>query len=459
MTLPERPGDKSSDGTASDDMRTDHPTSTIPPTTLTDVTVYTGGHWLAHQDVRVVDGAIASIEDTAHPSDAAGGLVIPGFVNTHTHLQQSLMRGIAECTPLLEWLLAVGEQSVAITPERAYLAAVSACLEALRSGTTTVVEHMWPHPSDEVHAAVVQALRDTGIRAVLGRGVADRPDATRKWGFEPRLMQPLGDVLDHVDGLRELVGGTRIDVALAVPNPRSVTDAGMATIRAFAQERDLPVSIHLLETATDDLMCREHAGVGAVEHLDRNGFLWDRVLAVHCVELDAAGRRILHERGVAVSHNPLSNMRLGSGIAPVPAMLDLGLSVGLGVDGAASNDTQDMLETMRIAAYLQRAAHRRADLLGHREMVDIACGGANATLGLPEVIGGVAVGGPADLTVIRFDRDYATLPVRDPGASLLTTGSRSIVDTVIVGGEIVVADGRSTRIDEVEFTKELAALG
>jgi 5-methylthioadenosine/S-adenosylhomocysteine deaminase len=437
----------------------DNTSSTIPPTTLADVTVYTGGRWRAHQDVRVVGGVIAAIVDTAHPSDAASGFVIPGFVNTHTHLQQSLIRGIAECTPLLEWLLAVAEESVSITPERAYLAAVSACLEALRSGTTTVVEHMWPHPSDEVHAAVVQALRDTGIRAVLGRGVADRPDATRKWGFEPRLMQPLGDVLDHVDGLRELVGGTRIDVALAVPNPRSVTDAGMATIRAFAQERDLPVSIHLLETPTDDLMCREHAGVGAVEHLDRNGFLWDRVLAVHCVELDAIGRRILHERGVAVSHNPLSNMRLGSGIAPVPAMLDLGLSVGLGVDGAASNDTQDMFETMRIAAYLQRATHRRADLLGYREMVDIACGGANATLGLPEVIGGIAVGGPADLTVIRFDRDYATLPVRDPGASLLTTGSRSIVDTVMVGGEIVVADGRSTRIDEVEFTKELAALG
>jgi len=427
-------------------------------TDLIDVAVYTGGRWLAHQNVSVSDGAVVGIVDTASPSERGNGYVIPGFVNTHTHLQQSLMRGIAECTPLLEWLLAVGEKSAAITPERAYLAATAACLEALRSGTTTVVEHMWPHPSDEVHSAVIQALRDTGIRAVLGRGVADRADATRKWGFEPRLMQPLDEVLDHVDLLRDRVDGTRIRVALAVPNPRSLTESGMVTLREFADARELPVSIHLLETPTDDRMCLEHAGTGAVEYLDHNGVLWDRVLAVHCVELDDVGQRILAERGVAVSHNPLSNMRLGSGVAPIPDMLDRGLRVGLGVDGAASNDTQDMLETFRVAAYLQRAVHKRADLLGFDEMLDIACGGANAVLGLPAVSGGVQVGAPADLTVIRFDRDYATLPVRDPGASLLTTGSRSIVDTVMVGGEIVVADGRSTRVDEAEVTKELLAL-
>ncbi|MGW6032781.1 amidohydrolase family protein [Gordonia terrae] len=423
-----------------------------------DVTVYTAGRWQPHCDIHVTAGVVTSIESTTRGAGGTGGFVIPGFVNTHTHLQQTLMRGVAECTPLLEWLLAVGEESVAITPERAYLAAVSGCLELLRSGTTTVVEHMWPHPSGEVHDAVMRALRDTGIRAILGRGVADRADPTRKWGFEPRLMQPLGDVLEHVDHLRNEVAGSRISMALAVPNPRSVTEAGMGTIREFAEERGLPVSIHLLETLTDEQMCLQHTGFGAVDHLDQNGFLWDRVLAVHCVELDDAGRQTLAARGVAVSHNPLSNMRLGSGVAPIPAMLERGLAIGLGVDGAASNDTQDMLATLRIAAYLQRAVHRRADLLGYAEMLDIACGGANSALGLPPVAGGVTVGAPADLTLLRFDRDYGTLPVRDPGASLLTTGSRSIVDTVMVGGEILVEDGRNTRIDEAGFTEQLAAL-
>lgn len=435
---------------------------------LTDVTVFTGGEWLAHRDIHIVDGEVASIEPAAPPSGgndgASGGSgsatrhVIPGFVNTHTHLQQSLMRGVAECTPLLEWLLAVGVETVKITPERAYLATVAASLELLRSGTTTVVEHMWPSPSSELHEAVIRGLRDTGIRAVLGRGVADRPDATRKWGFEPKLIAPLDEVTDQIDALRTQVDGSAITMALAVPNPRSVTEEGMAMLRDYATARDMTVMIHLLETRTDDAMCLEHTGMGAVEYLDTNSFLWDRVLAVHCVELDDLGQAILADRGVGISHNPLSNMRLGSGVAPIPDMLARGVKVGLGVDGAASNDTQNMLESLRIGAYLQRAVHKRADLLGFGEMLDIATGGVNSVLGLPAVRGGVTVGSPADLTVVDFARDFATLPVHDPGASILTTGGPSIVDTVLVGGEAVIRDGRSVFVDEEGLAKELLAL-
>src|SRR5690606_33230258 len=162
-----------------------------------------------------------------------------------------------------------------------------------------------------------------------------------------------------------------------------------------------------------------------------SGFLWDRLLAVHCCELDAAGRRALAEAGTAVSYNPLSNMRLGSGVAPVPQMRAAGIDVGIGVDGAASNDTQDALEALRIGAYLQRAARKRADLLGFAEMMGIGSGGANRALGLPEVPGGIAEGGPAD-----------------PGAGLLTTGSARVVDTVVVGGEVVLSGGRHAFLDE-----------
>ncbi len=270
---------------------------------IRDVTLYSGGQWLTGHDVVVSNGVVESIEKstgTATPGsvDGSGAYLIPGFVNTHTHLQQSLMRGIAEGTPLLEWLLAVAEESVQITPERAYTATVAASLEALRSGTTTLVEHMWPHPSSEVHDAVIRALHDTGIRAVLGRGTADRADKTRKWGFDPRLMQPLGDVLAHTDQMMRDVAGSRVDVAVAVPNPRSLTPDGMSEVREFAQARDLTVSIHLLETQTDNTMCTEHAGMNAVDYLDSHGFLWDRVLAVHCVELDDRGQKVLAERGV-----------------------------------------------------------------------------------------------------------------------------------------------------------------
>jgi 5-methylthioadenosine/S-adenosylhomocysteine deaminase len=428
---------------------------TEPRTVLSDVSVWSGSRWQV-ADVVLEGGLVAALEPRPGGT-GGGGYVLPGFVSTHTHLQQSLMRGTAEGVPLLEWLLAVAETSVAITPERAYLATVAACLEALRSGTTTVVEHMWPHPSTAVHEAVLRGLGDTGIRCVLGRGVADRPDATRRWGFEPRLLQPLDDVLDHVDALRA-AAPPRVTLSLAVPNPRSLTPEGMAHVRSFADDRGLGAMIHLLETTTDDVMCRENTGRGAVEHLDDHGFLWDRLLAVHCVELDEHGRRVLAERGVAVSYNPVSNMRLGSGVAPVPAMLEAGIAVGLGVDGAASNDTQDMFETLRIGAYVQRAVARRADLFSAAAMLELATTGANTVLGLPPSPGGVTVGNPADLSVLRFDRDWACLPVRDPGASLLTTGSRALVEAVYVDGEAVVRDGVSTRVDEEHLLEQLSAL-
>ncbi|MER5437487.1 amidohydrolase family protein [Streptomyces sp. NPDC002790] len=431
--------------------------------TITDVTVYSGGRWLPGMDVHITNGRITALVPhgelprSGEVLDGSGGHLTPGLVNTHTHLFQAGLRGIGEGLGLLAWLSAVGEEAALLTPERAYATAAAAAAEALRSGTTTLVEHMWPHPSPEVHDAVLRALKDSGVRAVLCRGVADRADQSRKWGFDPRLMQPLKESLAHTDELIAQARGSRVDVGVAVPNPRCLTPDGMAAVRAYADERDLPVSLHLLETLTDDSMCRERTGVGAVEYLERAGFLWERLLAVHCVELDAEGRDTLARHGVGVSYNPLSNMRLGSGIAPVPEMLEAGLSVGLGVDGAASNDTQDILEALRIGAYLQRAAHRKADLFGFPEMFAMAAGGANRILGIEEnPDGGLRAGMRADLVLHRFDRDYACLPVRDPGATLLTCAGSRTVAAVLVDGEVLVRDGEHVRLPSRELAAGLA---
>jgi len=433
------------------------------PSAIVDVTVWDGSGWRAHQDVLLDQGTVTGVRDHVPGTDGldgSGAHLLPGFVNTHTHLQQATCRGVGEGQPLLAWLLSVGEHMADVTPRRAYLAAVAGALEGLRSGTTALVEHMWPHPSEEIHDAVVRGLEDVGVRALLGRGVADRPDPTRRWGFDPRLMQPLDDVFEHVQRLISRTKGSRITPALAVPNPRSLTPEGMKAVQAFAVEHDLRISLHLLETSTDDDMCRQHAGVGAVQYLTDSGFLTERVLTVHGVALSPDDIATLAATGAAVSHNPLSNLRLGSGVAPVLDLLAAGVPVGLGVDGAASNDRQDMLETFRMAAYLQRGWHRRADALGFSDVVALAVDGANGVLGLPRRAGGgVTVGTPADLTLVRFERDLGCLPVTDPGAALLTTGSPRIVETVLVDGEVVLADGRSTRIDEDQLVHRLAALG
>ncbi|MFC9964983.1 amidohydrolase family protein [Nocardia ignorata] len=425
---------------------------------ITDVTVYTPQGWQPGE-VVVRDGRVAALRaDQEHAAlprfDGAGGYLLPGFVNTHTHLQQAVLRGVGEGLPLLEWLRCVGEHTVAATPEQTYLSALAGGLELLRSGVTTVVEHLWPNPSDQVHQAVIRALDELGIRVVLGRGIADRADVTRKWGLDPRLMQPLDEAFAHIDALDRQLAGSRITTALAVPNPRCLTPDGMAAARAYAESTGKTVSIHVLETTTDDDMCRLHAGTGAVDYLDTHGFLGERTLAVHCVNLDAHGRAVFAERGVTVSYNPISNMRLGSGIAPIGDMLAAGIDVTLGVDGAASNDTQDMLLTLRMGAYLQRAAHRRADLFGIDRMLHMATGAAGRVLGGP-VHTGIAVGDRADLTLVRFDRDFACLPVLDPGATLLTAASPRVVDTVWVDGEAVIRDGHSTRVDTDGLTHRL----
>ncbi|MFC9438310.1 amidohydrolase family protein [Nocardia sp. NPDC057030] len=425
-------------------------------------TVYTRGAWRSGYDVVVQDGAVVAVGPSARADhralpfvDGSGGYLIPGFVNTHTHLQQSVLRGIGEGLPLLEWLRCVGERTVAATPEQTYLSALAGGLELLRGGVTTVVEHMWPNRSEAVHDAMIRALGELGIRVVLGRGIADRADPTRRWGLDPRLMQPLPDAFAHIDDLDGRLAGSRIGTALAVPNPRCLTPDGMAAAREYAERTGKTVSIHVLETSTDEEMCRLHAGRGAVDYLDAGGLLWDRTLAVHCCRLDGSGRAVFADRGVSVSYNPLSNMRLGSGVAPVLEMLAAGIDVGLGVDGAASNDTQDMLLTLRMGSYLQRAARKRADLLGFDEMLRMATRGADRVLGRVTAEPGVALGDRGDLTLLRFDRDFACLPVLDPGATLLTAGSPRVVDTVWVDGEAVIRDGRSTRVDAELLARRL----
>ncbi|NNH75039.1 amidohydrolase family protein [Nocardia uniformis] len=440
------------------------PSSTI----IGAVTVYAataqGPRWLPDQDVVIVDGRIIAIGPRAAGNrelpyvDGGGGHLIPGFVNTHTHLQQSVLRGAGEGLPLLEWLHCVGEFTVAATPEQTYVAALAGGLELLRGGVTTVVEHMWPNPSAAVHDGALRALNELGIRVIFGRGLADRADASRRWGMDPRLLQPLSEVFAHIDDLDTRLADSRITTALAVPNPRCLTPDGMSAVREYSDRTDKTISIHLLETGTDDDMCRLHVACSAVDYLDRGGLLGERTLAVHCVHLDEYGRKLFAERGVAVSYNPASNMRLGSGTAPVPEMLAAGIGVGLGVDGAASNDTQDMLLALRMGAYLQRVTHKRADLLGFDDMMRLATRGAANALGEPTGPVGVAVGDRADLVLLRFDRDFACLPVRDPGATLLTTASPRVVDTVWVDGEAVIRDGRSTRTDEQALTQLLLGM-
>jgi cytosine/adenosine deaminase-related metal-dependent hydrolase len=432
-------------------------------------TVWSRGGWKDDHDIVVVDGVVDAVRPSrsgsSHGSgprpavDARDAFVIPGFVNTHSHLFQVLLKGIGDGRPLHEWLTVVGDAILHLTPEDAYSAATLGGLEALQSGTTTIVDHMYPHPDRDVYEALIRGLNAVGIRAIVGRGVADRADPARRWGFIPELVEPLDKALEHVEMLVESCGSpdSRVTIALAPPNPRCLTPVGMKELRSASDAHAIPVSIHLCESRMDDMVCRQEAGVGAVAYLHQNDFLWERLLAVHCCYVDEGDRRTLKETGAGVSHNPVSNMRLGNAIAPVRELLDAGVPVGLGTDGAASNDTQNMLETIKLAAFAQRARLEDAAALGAREVFELATFGGNGTLGLPAPVDGVVAGARADLVVLRFDKTLSSVPVIDPLVSLVTSGSPSAVETVMVGGEVVLRDGRSARVEQSSLASDARA--
>jgi cytosine/adenosine deaminase-related metal-dependent hydrolase len=429
-------------------------------------TVWSDRSWKDDHDVIVVDGVVDAVRPSGFERslnsvpgraiDARDAFVIPGFVNTHTHLFQVLLKGIGDGRPLNEWLTIVGDAILHLTPEDAYAAAILGGVEALQSGTTTIVDHMYPHPDRNVYDALIRGLNAVGIRAIVGRGVADRADPSRRWGFIPELVEPLDNALEHVEMLVESCGGpdSRVMIAFAPPNPRCLTPVAMKELRSASEARGIPVSIHLCESRMDDMVCLQEAGVGAVEYLHQHDFLWERLLAVHCCYVDEGGRRTLKGSGAGVSHNPVSNMRLGNAIAPVREFLDAGVPVGLGTDGAASNDTQNMMETIKLAAFAQRARLENAAALGAREVFELATFGGNGTLGLPAPVDGVVPGARADLVILRFDNALSSVPVIDPLVSLVTSGSPSAVETVMVGGDVVIRDGGSTRVEQASLASD-----
>jgi cytosine/adenosine deaminase-related metal-dependent hydrolase len=424
------------------------------------------GAWAAPSDIAVRGGRIDSILPAGAAGraganatlPASGCYALPGFVNTHTHLFQALLRGVADGLGLERWLLAVGEAYVAADPESSYVAAACAAAELLRSGATTLVEHGYPHPNREVHEAIIQALRDVGIRAVYCRGVADKADPTREWGFEPRLLEPFDHQLAHLEELLARHAGSRLTVGIAPPNPRALSPEAMREVRALSDRLGLCVSIHLGETGFDDRACLGHVGMRAVPYLDRHDFLWERLLAVHCVRVEATDRAVLARRSSGVSYNPVSNLRLGSGIAPIPEFLELGVAVGIGVDGAASNDTQDMFETIRFGSYVQRGRLRDASVLDAAAMIRMATDGANGALGLESRPRGLQPGAQADIVLLRYERELSGVPVTDPGVALLTHATSRSVEAVVVDGEVVVSDGRCRRVDEDDLIRRMGRL-
>jgi len=352
-------------------------------------------------------------------------LVVPGLVNAHTHASMALLRGVGDDLPLQRWLAdriwpleraLVGEQFV---HDGARLAAV----EMLRAGVTTCSD-MYFYPD-----VVARALTAVGMRAVVGIIAIEFPTA-----YAVDAEDYLRKGLQARDGLRD---EPLISFTLAPHAPYTVSDATLARVATLAEELDLPVHMHVHETAHEVEESIERHGVRPLERLDRFGLLSERLIAVHAVHLSETEIARLGRVGASVAHCPVSNLKLASGIARVPEMLAAGINVALGTDGAASNNRLDMLDEARFAALLAKAVAGDAAMLPAFAALECATINGARALGLDKRIGSIEPGKEADLLALEFSSPEVA-PLFDPVSHLIYASGREHVTDVWVAGRHVV---------------------
>ena len=398
------------------------------------------------------EGRVAWVDDPWQVPPAAGmrveelgGLLMPGLVNCHAHSPMTLVRSAGDGLPLDRWLTeSVWPREARLRDEDVYWGMMLGAAELLGNGITTTCEQ-YRHP-----APVTEAVIDAGIRAVYTPGIFDVPGSTAQDTWEA-LLEEACDLYDTMEG-RE----GRLHLGFGPHAAYTVPPEGLRAIAAEAQRRDALLQIHLAETAAEGDLVLERYGLSAPALLAKEGALDGRVLAAHSVWLDDDDLAIVAQHDVAVAHCPGSNGKLGSGIAPLRALLERGVRVGLGTDGPASNDDLHLWDEMRLAAILARAVAGDPGAVSTAQALRLATRGGADALGLP--VGTLEPGRPADVIRLRTDDPRFTPSVTDAEllGHLVWAGAGYLVTDVWVGGERVVEAGRCTRFDEVRARVEVA---
>jgi 5-methylthioadenosine/S-adenosylhomocysteine deaminase len=370
-----------------------------------------------------------------------GGVVMPGLVNCHAHSPMTLVRSAGDGLPLERWLSeSVWPREAKMGDDDAYWGMVLGASEMLANGVTTTCEQ-YRHPDP-----VTEALVDSGMRAVFTSAVFDLPDTP--W---QAFLDEACRVFDERDG-RE----GRLHVGFGPHAAYTVPPAGLSATAEEARRRDALLQIHLSETVAEDEVVAERYGCRAPRLLADLGVFEGRVLAAHAVWLDDADVELMARHDVAIAHCPGSNGKLGAGVAPLRALLDRGVRVGLGTDGPASNDDLHLWDEMRLAALFARALSADPATVTTAEALRLATRGGGEALGLG--VGVLARGRPADVVRLRTD-DPRFSPALDNAevlGHLVWAGAGYLVTDVWVSGERVVEDGRCTRVDGEQALAEVS---
>ena len=395
--------------------------------------------------IGIRDGRILFVEKGPFPPglipeareiiDATDSLIMPGLVNAHTHLPMVLFRGLADDLPLMRWLTDYIFPAEARFANRqtVHAASILAIAEMILSGTTTFCDGYF------FEGAVARAAIDCGMRGIAAQGfidfpAPDQPDSTRHRAQAGKFVRKWKD------------RSPLITPSLVCHSPYTCSPDTLRMIKAVARDAGIPFQIHLAETRDEVVLLRERYGKNPVHHLRDLDLLDEGTIAAHCIWLEEDELDILATLGAKVAHDPESNMKLGAGIAPVPAMLRRGIDVGLGTDGAASNNNLDLFGEMGMCAKLHKVFSADPTVLPAEKVVEMATIGGARVLGMADRIGSIVPGKWADIILLDLEKPHLT-PLYHPFSQLVYAASGADVTTSIIGGRIVMRNRRLLTLD------------
>jgi 5-methylthioadenosine/S-adenosylhomocysteine deaminase len=364
----------------------------------------------------------------------------PGLINCHTHLPMTLFRGIAEDQPLTTWLTqTIWPLEAKLTSNDIYQGALLGCLENIKNGTTTFAD-MYFHEE-----RIAKAVEKAGLRAVLAQGIIEAEDRQKGEQMLKESVEFAQKYNGYADG--------RVTTQLGPHAVYTCSPQLLAQTREEASKLNIGIHIHIAESKQMAKLVKKRHGLTEIELLENINFLKSNVLAAHCIHLTEKEMQIMAEHNVKVSYNPTANMKIASGTPKIKTLTDLGITVGIGTDGPASNNNLDMFKEMKTAALLQKIRYMDPTVLPAQQVVEMATMDGAKALGLEKTVGSLEVGKKADIILIDFRKPHLT-PLHDPYANIVYSARGSDVDTVIVDGKILMEERKVKTLDELEVMQK-----
>lgn len=399
------------------------------------------------QDILIENDLISEISDEITDEnvdkiiDAKEKILLPGLVNTHTHLSMTLFRGLADDLSLDEWLNDnIWPVEANLNGYYCYIGALLGAIELIKSGTTTFSD-MYFYMED-----VAKAVEESGIRAVLSYGMIDFGDEEKRKAEIEENLQLYRNCHNTADG--------RIKVFFGPHSPYTASEELLKEVRKLADENNIGIHIHVSETQKEIDDVSAEKGLRPFEYLDSIGFLGPDVVCAHSVWLSDNEIEIIKEKDVKISHNPCSNMKLASGIAPVSKLLENDICVAIGTDGASSNNNLDLIEELKTASLLQKVATLDPKVLTSDESLAMGTINGARALGLEDEIGTVEVGKKADLILIDTNSANMVPDSSNLSSNIIYSANGSNVDTTICNGQILMENRKLTTLDEQDIYKK-----